>query len=89
MPNTPVEIRQGIVVYAQPEQPWSAIDAAVEAQVLALFGRLGKVVTVPERLMGAATAIIRRRPGVPGAAGRGAGRRRRAQGLGAHWPPNS
>ena len=29
----------------------------VEAQVLELFGRLGRVVTVPERLLGAAAAI--------------------------------
>ena len=52
MPNTPVEIRQGVVVYAEPEH-----HSELEPQVLELFGRLGKVVTVPERLMGAATAI--------------------------------
>jgi len=52
MPNTPVEIRQGVLVYAQPEH-----HDDLEAQVLGLFGRLGKVVSVPERLMGAATAI--------------------------------
>ena len=57
-----------------------AADAAVEAQVLELFGRLGKLVTVPERLMAAATAIVRRGPGVSGAAGRGAGRCGGAQG---------
>jgi pyrroline-5-carboxylate reductase len=58
MPNTPVEIRQGVVVYAQREpDPAFTVDTAVEGQVLELFGRLGKVVTVPERLVGAATAI--------------------------------
>jgi pyrroline-5-carboxylate reductase len=57
MPNTPVEIRQGVVVYGVPDHRLEAIDSAVEAQVLELFARLGKVVTVPERLMGAATAI--------------------------------
>ena len=57
MPNTPVEIRQGVVVYGQPDQRAFPVDETVEAQVLELFGRLGKLVTVPERLMGAATAI--------------------------------
>jgi pyrroline-5-carboxylate reductase len=57
MPNTPVEIRRGVVVYGQPAQRVFPVDDAVEAQVLELFGRLGKLVTVPERLMSAATAI--------------------------------
>jgi pyrroline-5-carboxylate reductase len=56
MPNTPVEIRQGIVVYAEREQD-DGIDRALESRVLELFGRLGKVVTVPERVMAVATAI--------------------------------
>ena len=56
MPNTPGEIRQGIVVYAEREQG-EAVDRGRETQVLELFGRLGRVVPVPERLMGAATAI--------------------------------
>jgi len=56
MPNTPVEIGQGIVVYAQREQD-DEVDRALESRVLELFARLGKVVTVPERLMGPATAI--------------------------------
>ncbi len=55
MPNTPVELRQGVVVYAK--RAAHPVDEALEAQVLALFGRLGTVVTVPERLMGAATAV--------------------------------
>ncbi len=57
MPNTPVEIRQGVVVHAKPEHRSFPIDPELEAEVLELFGRLGRVVSVPERLMGAATAI--------------------------------
>ncbi len=56
MPNTPVEIRQGIVVYAEREHS-EQVDKAREAEVIELFGRLGRVVRVPERLLGAATAI--------------------------------
>lgn len=56
MPNTPVEIRRGVVVYGEPEDR-AGVDAAVEAEVLDLFARLGRVVRVPERLMGPATAI--------------------------------
>ncbi|MGH2862111.1 MAG: pyrroline-5-carboxylate reductase [Solirubrobacteraceae bacterium] len=55
MPNTPVALRQGVVVYAK--SPRHPVDETLEAQVLELFGRLGKVITLPERLMGAATAI--------------------------------
>ncbi|MDE3134439.1 MAG: pyrroline-5-carboxylate reductase [Acidobacteriota bacterium] len=54
IPNTPVELRQGVVIYAQPGHP---VDASVEAQVLELFRRLGRIVSVPERLLGAAAAI--------------------------------
>jgi pyrroline-5-carboxylate reductase len=58
MPNTAVEVRQGVVVYAEREpDPNFVLDRELERQVLALFGRLGKVVTVPERLLAAATAI--------------------------------
>jgi pyrroline-5-carboxylate reductase len=63
MPNTPVEVRQGVVVYAE-RAPLPADarlvyvrDDALEREVLALFARLGRVVTVPERLMNAATAV--------------------------------
>lgn len=60
MPNTPVEVRQGVVVYA--ERDWDmgsgySRDDVLEAEVLALFRRLGTVVTVPERLMSTATAV--------------------------------
>jgi pyrroline-5-carboxylate reductase len=54
MPNTPVEIGQGIVCYS----PLEGVDQQLEAQVLELFGRLGSVVTVAERLLGPATAIM-------------------------------
>lgn len=55
MPNTAVEVRQGIVVYAEREA--GAGGSTMEAEVLELFGRLGKVIAIPERLMGAATAV--------------------------------
>jgi pyrroline-5-carboxylate reductase len=57
IPNTPVEIRHGVTVYAQAARGITPLDANVERQVLELFGRLGKVITVPERLMSAATAV--------------------------------
>lgn len=58
MPNTPVEIRQGVIVYAQrTPHPSSVVDTTLEAQVLELFGRLGTVVTVPEHLLDAASAV--------------------------------
>jgi pyrroline-5-carboxylate reductase len=57
IPNTPVEIRQGVTVYAQAERELAALDADAEQRVLELFARLGRVVTVPERLLGAATAV--------------------------------
>src|ERR1700760_625883 len=42
MPNTPVEIRQGIVCYSR----FEGVDPEVETQVLELFGRLGSVITL-------------------------------------------
>jgi pyrroline-5-carboxylate reductase len=54
MPNTPVEVRQGVICYS-PEQQ---IDAEVESRVLELFGRLGSVITLPENLLDAATAVM-------------------------------
>jgi pyrroline-5-carboxylate reductase len=47
MPNTPVEIRQGVTLLADG-------DGAEDAR--ALFERVGHVFILPERLMGAATA---------------------------------
>jgi pyrroline-5-carboxylate reductase len=54
MPNTPVQIRQGVVCYS----PVPGVDAEVEHEVLELFGRLGSVVTVPERLLDPASALM-------------------------------
>ncbi len=54
MPNTPVEVRRGVLCYAAERD----VDVALEAQVLALFGRLGVVVGVSESLMGAAGAVV-------------------------------
>jgi pyrroline-5-carboxylate reductase len=54
MPNTPVEVRRGVVCYS----PEPDIDPRLEADVLELFGRLGTVVKVPERLMSAAGAVM-------------------------------
>lgn len=54
MPNTPVEVRQGVVVIAE-EVPLSRPE--LEAQVVSLMERLGRVVRLPERLMAAATAV--------------------------------
>ena len=53
IPNTPVEVRQGITCYAAAE----GVDPDLEAQVLELFGRLGTVVTLEERLLGVATSV--------------------------------
>ena len=38
--------------------PWSDVDAGLEREVLELFGRLGTVVEVEERLMGVAAAVM-------------------------------
>jgi pyrroline-5-carboxylate reductase len=61
MPNTPVEIRRGVVVYAE-RSPSDAVggppaDAELERRVLELFGRLGAVVRLPEAQLDAATAL--------------------------------
>jgi pyrroline-5-carboxylate reductase len=52
-PNTPVEVRRGILCYS----PAADVDPNLERDVIALFERLGTVVTVPEPLLGAATSI--------------------------------
>ena len=54
MPNTPVEVRQGIVCYS----PAPDVDPALERDVLELFARLGSVVTVPEKQLAAAAAVM-------------------------------
>ena len=57
IPNTPVEIGRGMTAYAPIELRGYTVDPEVEAAVLALFGRLGQVATVPERLLGVAAAV--------------------------------
>ena len=54
VPNTPVEVRRGVMCYS----PEPEVDPRLEADVLELFGRLGTVVNVPEKLMGAAGALM-------------------------------
>lgn len=54
MPNTPVEVRQGVVCYS----PAGGVDARLEADVVALFQRLGTVVRIDEKLVDAATAVM-------------------------------
>ncbi len=54
MPNTPVEVRRGVVCYS----PADGVDPEVEAEVVALFERLGTVVRIPERQLGTATAVM-------------------------------
>jgi pyrroline-5-carboxylate reductase len=54
MPNTPVEVRRGVLCYS----PEADLDAELETQVLELFGRLGTVIKVPERLIDTAGAVM-------------------------------
>lgn len=53
-PNTPVELRHGVCVMAEPEV---AVDDELRREVHERFGRLGAVVVLPERLMAAAGAV--------------------------------
>jgi pyrroline-5-carboxylate reductase len=54
MPNTPVEVRRGVVCYS----PAAGIEERLEAEVVALFERLGAVVRIDEALIDAATAVM-------------------------------
>ena len=54
MPNTPVEVRHGIICYA----PADGVDTEVEARVLGLFERLGIVVACRRALIEAAAAVM-------------------------------
>ena len=47
-PNTPVEVRQGVIAFAVPDVP---VDPEVHAAVRDLFTRVGTVVDIPESLM--------------------------------------
>jgi pyrroline-5-carboxylate reductase len=58
VPNTPVEVRRGLSVYA----PYSGrdgyvIDQGIEREVIALFERLGTVLTMDESLLGVALGV--------------------------------
>jgi pyrroline-5-carboxylate reductase len=53
-PNTPVEVRQGVLAFARPD---AGVDEDLHAELLELFGRVGTVVEVPEALMGVAGAL--------------------------------
>lgn len=54
MPNTAVEVRRGVICYT----PAPEVDRRLERQVLALFGRLGTVVTLDDGLLDAAAAVM-------------------------------
>jgi pyrroline-5-carboxylate reductase len=54
MPNTAVAVRRGIVCYA----PAVGVDSTLQAEVVALFERLGLVIALEERLIDAATAVM-------------------------------
>jgi pyrroline-5-carboxylate reductase len=54
MPNTPVEVRRGIVCMAPP----SGAPPELEREVVALFERLGTVIQLDERLIDAASAVM-------------------------------
>ncbi|HUE26040.1 MAG TPA: pyrroline-5-carboxylate reductase [Solirubrobacteraceae bacterium] len=60
MPNTPVEVRRGIVLLALPHRPaqLSGPPADLEADVIALFERVATVVRVDEDKFEAATAAM-------------------------------
>jgi pyrroline-5-carboxylate reductase len=47
-PNTPVEVRRGVLAFAIPD---ATVDEDLHARVRELFGRLGTVVDIPEGLM--------------------------------------
>jgi pyrroline-5-carboxylate reductase len=54
MPNQPVQVRQGVVCYAQAQD----MPADLESRLLALLGGLGTLVELPERLLDAAMAVM-------------------------------
>ena len=53
-PNTAVEVRRGVLAFAEPD---AQLDGDLQERVKELFGRVGTVVEVPERLMEVAGAI--------------------------------
>ena len=59
IPNTPVEVRRGVLGYARES---GGGDAELERAVLELFGRLGQVVPVDESLMDVAMGLMSTAP---------------------------
>jgi pyrroline-5-carboxylate reductase len=57
VPNTPVEVRRGISVYAPAVSRHYTIERDLERQVLELFERLGTVITLDESLLGVALGV--------------------------------
>jgi pyrroline-5-carboxylate reductase len=58
VPNTPVEVRRGVSVYApQQDRHGYTIDVVLEREVVALFERLGTVITMDESLLGVALGV--------------------------------
>jgi pyrroline-5-carboxylate reductase len=53
MPNMPVEVRKGVVVFGGSV----GVDEALERDVIALFERVGEVVRVKDELVNAAMAM--------------------------------
>jgi len=53
MPNTPVEVRRGVVLYARALD----IDPELERRVVALFSRIGWVAAIEERLIDVGMAL--------------------------------
>ncbi|MBV9717096.1 MAG: pyrroline-5-carboxylate reductase [Solirubrobacterales bacterium] len=54
MPNTPVEVRRGLLCYARAD----GVPSELEREVLTLFGRIGRVVPMDERLLDPAMAVV-------------------------------
>ncbi|HEY2439313.1 MAG TPA: pyrroline-5-carboxylate reductase [Solirubrobacteraceae bacterium] len=54
VPNTPVEVRQGVTCYV----PVEGADPELERDVLDLFSRVGTVVTIEDRLLSVAAAVF-------------------------------
>jgi pyrroline-5-carboxylate reductase len=52
-PNTPSEVRQGVLAFAQPD---TEVDQELYARLREHFGRLGAVIELPERLLRVAGA---------------------------------
>jgi pyrroline-5-carboxylate reductase len=57
-PNTPVEVRRGVLLYADSGEPPDAAEAQrLRREIIALFERVGWVARVSENLLGSAAAV--------------------------------